>query len=100
MYGNGTSTGLDRNAAPSAAPPIEPVSSINQNTISSLSDASMALSNLLSKVRGLQPESGNGKPEKQAPERHVMSDARNIRELAGDIVMKVQELHNYIGHDK
>ena len=94
MYGNGAGQ-----QAVETAPPIEPISSVHQNTVSILSDANNALSALLSKVRGSQPEQGNAKLEK-VPERNVLADARILRDLAGSIFERVQELHHYIGHDK
>ena len=85
-------------AAEQIAPPIEPVSSVNQNTMAILTDANSALAVLLAKVRGNQPEQGN-KLEK-VPERTILADARALRDLAGQIFEKSQELHRYIGHDK
>lgn len=86
------------NAVPETAPPIEPVSSVNQNTMSILSDANESLEALLAKVRGNQPSKVNG--IEKMPERHMLSDARNARDIAGQIFDKAQELHRYIGHDK
>jgi len=101
QYGTGAAT--QRNTARDVgldvpAPPIEPVSAINQNTIQILAESNMALSGLLAKVRGNQPDSSNAKLEK-VPERHVLADARALRDLAGCIFEKTQELHRYIGHD-
>lgn len=93
MYGDVAGT-----ARPDVPPQIEPVSSVNQNTLAMLSDSNVALSNLLAKIRGSQPESTN-KLEK-VPERHMLADARLLRELAGQIFEKTQELHRYIGHEK
>jgi hypothetical protein len=80
-------------------PPIEPISSVHQNTIGILGDANNALSQVLAKVRGNQPEPMNNKLEKM-PERFILADARTIRDLAGQIFEKVNDLHRYIGHDK
>jgi hypothetical protein len=82
-------------------PPIEPVSAVNQNTIGLLVDSDNSLSQLLSKVRGSQPEGVKGEGNiAKMPERHILGDARALRELAGRIYEKAQELHRYIGHDK
>ena len=94
MYGN---TAKDVQAQ-EKEPPIEPISSVHQNTVSLLSDANGSLSQLLAKVRGSQPEQ-RSKLEK-VPERNLLADARSLRDLAGSIFEKAQELHRYIGHDK
>lgn len=96
MYGNGA---VQNRELETATPPIEPISSVHQNTQNILIDANSALSSLLSKVRGSQPEQGKAGLEK-VPERHLMADARSLRDLAGSIFEKAQELHRYIGHDK
>lgn len=81
------------------APPIEPISSVNQHTASTLADANDALCVLLTKVRGSQPSEVGNKLGKM-PERHVLGDARNLRELAAHVYEQIQELHRIIGHDK
>lgn len=97
MYGNGAGAADTRTEQPQ--PPIEPVSSIHQNINCTLYDANNALDVLLAKVRGSQPSKVAGGIEK-AIDRHVMADARSIRDLANQIMDKVNELHRFIGHDK
>ena len=82
-----------------ATPPIEQVSCIHQNTVDILRDANGALGTLLSKVRGSQPEKTGGAIAKM-PERFLIADAREMRNLASEIFEKTKELHSYIGHDK
>lgn len=95
MYGSGTQAARD---VEMPSPPIEPVSTVHENTLSILRDADNALSVLLSKVRGSQPEKA-GELAKM-PERHLLGDARAVRQLAISVFEKAQELHHYIGHDK
>lgn len=76
-------------------PPVEPLGSINENSFVTLRDSNSSLDLLLSKVRGSQPSAAN-KVEKM-PERHLLADARNLRNLASEIYEKAQELHRYIG---
>lgn len=79
---------------PAPAPPVEPISSIHSNTISTLIDADNALESALTKIRGTQP-SEVGKLEKM-PESYLLADARRIRHLAGEVYAKTQELHRYL----
>ena|SRR5579863_7890620 len=84
-----------------APPPIEPVSAVHQNTLSVLTDATNSLSQLLTKVRGSQPERTIGEDAvAKTPERHLLGDARTVRELAARIYEQANELHRYIGHEK
>lgn len=80
--------------------PIEPISSVNQNTINVLEDANTALEEALTKLRGAQPSAIAGGKLEKMPERHILGDARRMRDLAGDIFQRTKELHRYIGHDK
>jgi hypothetical protein len=96
MYGQGQAGTARADEQP--MPPIEPISSVHQNTITMLIDANNALSQLLNKVRGSQPEKTNELAK--MPEKHVLGDSRAIRELAGAVYEKANELHRYIGHDK
>jgi hypothetical protein len=94
MYGNGSGVATARGAE---TVETEHLSSINSGTINMLEACRRSLDHMLGKVFGPRPEQEN-KSLPNVPS--LMSDARQMNELARQLQSRLEEIHQAIGHDK